>query len=255
MSIPEGTNSIALIADIHGNTWALDAVLADIARRGITQIVNLGDSLYGSLDPGGTAERLIDASIPSICGNQDRDVFAPSERGRASNDYRSVMSELSAAHVDWLREQPPSLVVGEIFCCHGTPLSDETYLLENVTEHGVSLRDPDAILAQLGGVTQPVIVCGHSHVPHAVALPSGQLVVNPGSVGIPAYDHDVPYPHVMEAGSPHARYAILTRQTGGWDVAHIAVVYPWAQAAETARRRGRPDRAEWIETGRARLAR
>ncbi len=249
----DSINSIALIADIHGNTWALDAVLADIARGGISQIVNLGDSVYGSLDPRGTAQRLIDANIPSIRGNQDRDVFAPSERGRASDDYRFVIGELSAAHVDWLREQPPSLVVGGVFCCHGTPLSDETYLLENVTEHGVFLRDPDAILAQLGGVDQPVIACAHSHVPHAVGLPTGQLVVNPGSVGIPAYDHDVPYPHVMEAGSPHARYAILTRQDTGWDVAHIAVVYPWAQAAEAARQRGRPDRAEWIETGRARL--
>ena len=252
MTTQDSTNGIALIADIHGNTWALDAVLADIARRGITQIVNLGDSVYGSLDPGGTAQRLLEANIPSICGNQDRDVFAPSERGRASDDYRFVMSELSAAEVDWLREQPPSLVVGEIFCCHGTPLSDETYLLENVTEHGVFLRDSDAILAQLGGVSQPVIACAHSHVPHAVGLPSGQLVVNPGSVGIPAYDHDVPYAHVMEAGSPHARYAIVTRQAAGWDVAHIAVIYPWAQAAEAARRRGRPDRASWIETGRAR---
>jgi len=249
----ESTNSIALIADIHGNTWALDAVLADIARRGISQIVNLGDSVYGSLDPRGTAERLIDANIASICGNQDRDVFAPSERGRASDDYRFVMGELSAGQVEWLRHQPASLVVGEIFCCHGTPLSDETYLLENVTERGVFLHDSNAILAQLGGVSQPVIACAHSHVPHAIALPTGQMVVNPGSVGIPAYDHDRPYPHVMEAGSPHARYAILTREAAGWEVAHIAVVYPWAQAAVVARSRGRPDRASWIETGRARL--
>ncbi len=36
--------SIAVMADIHGNTWALDAVLADIERQGIERIVDLGDS-------------------------------------------------------------------------------------------------------------------------------------------------------------------------------------------------------------------
>jgi diadenosine tetraphosphatase ApaH/serine/threonine PP2A family protein phosphatase len=253
MTRQTSNDRIALIADIHGNTWALDAVLADIERRGIGRIVNLGDSVYGSLDPRGTAERLIEAGIPSICGNQDRDVFAPSERGRASDDYRFVLGELSAAHVEWLRGQPATMIADEIFCCHGTPLSDETYLLERVTAHGVFLRDGKAILEQLGGVEQPVIACAHSHVPRLAALPTGQLVVNPGSVGIPAYEEDTHYPHVMEAGSPHARYAIVTRHGEEWDVAHIAVAYAWVLAAAAARSHGRPDRAEWIATGRARL--
>jgi hypothetical protein len=43
----------------------------------------------------------------------------------------------------------------------------------------------------------------------AVRLPGGSLVVNPGSVGWPAYDDDRPAPPVMEAGSPHARYAVV----------------------------------------------
>ena len=50
--------SLAVIADIHGNRWALEAVLQDIDRRGIQQIVNLGDHLTGPLDPAGTAEFL-----------------------------------------------------------------------------------------------------------------------------------------------------------------------------------------------------
>ncbi|MEL7416477.1 MAG: metallophosphoesterase, partial [Pseudomonadota bacterium] len=31
---------LAAIADIHGNFWALEAVLRDIGRRGISDIVN-----------------------------------------------------------------------------------------------------------------------------------------------------------------------------------------------------------------------
>ena len=241
---------IAIIADIHGNTWALDAVLADVGRRAITQIANLGDCVYGSLDPAGTLERLMGANILTIAGNQDREVFDESEQVRSSRDHHVVTGQLSAAQLAWLEQLPPTEVVGDIFLCHGTPSSDLIYLLERVTEHGVFLNDTFAIEEQLRDVRQPVVVCGHSHVPRTVWLPDGRLVVNPGSVGIPAYDDDLPYPHVMEAGSPHARYAVLTRQPGGWAVEHVALPYAWNVAADVARRNGRPDRARWIETGR-----
>jgi predicted phosphodiesterase len=247
------SQQIAVIADIHGNTWALDAVLEDIRRREIATIVNLGDSLYGSLDPAGTAERLIELGIPSICGNQDRIVYDPPDDVRASADFRFVTERLTAEQVRWLEEQPPFLALGEVFCCHGTPRSDETYLLERVAEHGAFMNSSAAILAELDGVEQPVVLCGHSHVPRAVWLPDGRLAVNPGSVGMPAYTDDLPYPHVMEAGSPHARYAILSRQPDGWQVEHVAVPYDWRHAAEVARANGRADRAGWIETGRAEL--
>jgi predicted phosphodiesterase len=243
-------NPIAIIADVHGNSWALDAVLVDIRRRGIAQIINLGDSVYGSLDPAGAAQRLIDAGAVSIAGNQDRDVFAPSDTVRSSADHQFAISQMSAAQIDWLRGQPPTTKIGEIFCCHGTPASDEVYLLETVTEHGVFLSDTATIQAQLADVDAEVIVCGHSHIARTVWLPDGRLVVNPGSAGHPAYHDALPYPHMMESGSPHARYAILTRQPAGWAVEHIALPYPWREAAAVARRNGRPDRASWIETGR-----
>jgi predicted phosphodiesterase len=244
------SEQIAVIADIHGNTWALDAVLSDIQRRGLVQIVNLGDCVYGSLDPAGTLDRLMGANILSISGNQDREVFDESEQVRGSRDHQFVTGQLSDAQLSWLASLPLTQVVGDLFLCHGTPGSDETYLLERVTEHGVFLNDTPTILAHLRGTRQEVVLCGHSHIARTVWLPDGRLVVNPGSVGIPAYDHDLPYSHIMEAGSPHARYAILARQPGGWSVEHIALPYPWREAAAVARRNGRADRARWIETGR-----
>jgi putative phosphoesterase len=243
-------DQIAVIADIHGNTWALDAVLLDIKRRGIDSVLNLGDCVYGSLDPAGTLERLMGGNIISIAGNQDREVFDLSAQVRSSQDHQFVTGQMNAAQLDWLERLPATRVVGDVLLCHGTPSSDMSYLLEHVTEHGVFLRDSAAIAADLRDVGQEVVVCGHSHVARTVWLPDRRLVVNPGSVGIPAYDEDMPFPHVMEAGSPHARYAILTRQTSGWAVEHIALPYPWGEAAEVARRNGRPDRARWIETGR-----
>src|SRR5262245_11734817 len=104
--------TIAVIADVHGNTWALDAALEDIGRRGIEQIVDLGDCVYGSLDPAGAAERLMDARIVGVAGNQDRDVFAPTDEVRHSADHQFVVGRLSAAQIDWLRSLPPTRVVG-----------------------------------------------------------------------------------------------------------------------------------------------
>lgn len=57
--------ALAILADVHANRWALDAVLDDIDRRGVDRLVNLGDSLYGPLDPAGTADRLIARGVPS----------------------------------------------------------------------------------------------------------------------------------------------------------------------------------------------
>jgi len=242
-----------VLADVHGNSWALRAVLADLARRGVEAILNLGDSLYGSLDPRGSGELLMADFILSISGNQDRIVHRPPPGVEESQDFRFVRREITSEQQEWLASLPDTRVYGEIFACHGTPASDETYLLEEVTPQGVSLRRSEAILEDLRGVRQPVVVCGHSHVPRLVHLPSGQIVVNPGSVGIPAYDHDIPYPHVIESGSPHARYALLHRDAAGWRVELIAVPYPWEEAAAATVRNGQPFRAPWILTGRAAL--
>jgi hypothetical protein len=50
------------------------------------------------------------------------------------------------------------------------------------------------------------------------------LIVNPGSVGLQAYDDEHPHPHVVENGAPHARYAIVEKPAG-WQVDLRAVPY------------------------------
>jgi predicted phosphodiesterase len=240
-------STIAVIADIHGNRWALEAVLADIDRRQITQIVNLGDSVLGPVDPVGTANLLIARNIPSIRGNDDRVLFALPEQPSASQIF--TRARLTEEHLAWLRALPTTAIVAdELFLCHGTPTSDETYLLEEVSAQGIALRSSTAIRALLTGVTQPVVLCGHSHLSHTVYLPDGTLVVNPGSVGLPAY---IDEGGAIEAGSPHARYALLAKAAQGWQVEHIVLPYDWELAASAAREHNRPDWATWIATGRA----
>lgn len=96
-----------------------------------------------------------------------------------------------------------------------------------------------------------LVLCGHSHQPGALRLGDGRLVVNPGSVGLPAYRHHEPHPHRMESGTPHARWAVLERAAAGWRVELRATPYDTAPAVAAARENGRPDWADWIATGRA----
>ncbi len=241
----------AVLADVHGNVWALEAVLADIRRRRADEVIDLGDILYGPLDPAGTAELHRAAGITAIRGNMDR--FLGEPLPEAPNPTMAFVHEsLSPDLLAWAAGLPVRLDREDLRFCHGTPERDDVYLLEAVSAAGVSLKPEAEIAALLGPDPAPVTLSGHTHVPRVVAV-GGRLVVNPGSVGLPAYNEEAPWPHVMEAGSPHARYVLLTRGAHGWEIEQVLVPYPWKEAAARARRNGRPDWAEWIETGRARL--
>ena len=244
---------IAIIADIHANIWALEAVLADIEKQRVDTIFNLGDILYGALKPLATYERLQTlGDLLTVRGNQDRQIYDATEQERRDNptlDY--VVKDLGQEPIEWLRTLPPTAIFEEaIFLCHGTPASDETYLLEDVTSGRHMLRSEAEILRLVKSVRHPVMVCGHTHIPRLVSLANGQMIVNPGSVGLPAYSDDAPVAHVMENYSAHASYAILTKKDAGWDVAFHNVVYPYGQAIQCAASLGRNDWARQIATGR-----
>lgn len=243
---------LAVLSDIHGNRWALEAVLGDIHRRGIRDMVNLGDSLYGPLDPAGTARILVQLDMPTVRGNEDRILLEAPFQHPDSPSLPFVQAELEAEHVRWLQGLPLRTVVFEdLFLCHGTPQSDTEYLLWEVRKDGPCRRLPAAVAGQLANVDPPLVLCGHDHLPGQLDLPDGRCVIDPGSVGLPAYRDDKPFPHAMETGSPHARYSILTRSAAGIAVENIAVAYDWQSAAATAERNGRPDWAHALRSGRA----
>jgi predicted phosphodiesterase len=91
---------LAAIADIHGNCLALEAVLADIASFGITDILNLGDHLSDPLEARRTAVLLMESDITSIAGDQDRRLV---ELDRVGTSKRRDYHELEPKHLDWLR--------------------------------------------------------------------------------------------------------------------------------------------------------
>ena len=249
---------LALISDIHGNLPALDAVLADIATASVDATVNLGDILSGPLWPVETAERLMALGLPTIRGNHERQVLRPLDGMGASDRYAA--ERLSPAHREWLASLPATLrwADDELLCCHGTPASDLQYFLETVTSdhgnhgsRGVRAASHDEVAERAGqDPSARVIACGHTHMPRTMQLDDGRLMVNPGSVGLPAFDDAHPHFHAMETGTPHARYAVIEKTPHGWSVQQRAVAYDWEAAARQAEANHRGDWADALRTGR-----
>jgi len=242
---------VAVVSDVHGNRWALEAVLEDIQRRHVEEIVNLGDSVYGPLDPVGTAQLLIQNNIQCIKGNQDGIICSPSSGKEEPQSLRIIRQSLSAETFKWLESLPRTAILHDnIFICHGTPAQYDEYLLEAVTEHGVFLKRSEELMSMLLSIKQSVVLCGHSHLQRVVSLPNGKLIVNPGSVGLPAYTDQKPLPHGIESGSPHARYCIVAKDEVGWSIDNVAIPYDWESASAVAAAKDRPDWARWIRAGR-----
>ena len=253
---------LAVISDIHGNLLALEAVLADIARQGVDQTVNLGDILSGPLQPAETAELLMARGFVTIRGNHERQVLALLECGEALDPLSSdgyTAAQLAPAHVAWLRALPETLQLAPgVLLCHGTPTSDLRYWLETTepgfgSGHATGIRpatqeEAQARLGDAAAGGYSLVLCGHTHVPRMVQC-GEVLVVNPGSMGLQAYDDGHPHPHVVENGSPHARYAIVEASAAGWQVDLRAVPYDHLAQARVAASRQRPDWAHALATG------
>lgn len=245
---------IAVFADVHGNLLALQAVMRDLQSASPDLIVNLGDLVSGPFDPAGSADAQIALDCPTLAGNHERQLLAGSNG--ASDAFAQPL--LSPEHWNWIRTLPPTLTLlsGEVFACHGSPAGgDLEYLLEDVTSGHATIASAEAIRSRIIGTQNArVILCGHTHIARVVKSDT-TLIVNPGSVGMPSYRDDKPVPHAMEAGSPHARYAILTRFPVGWSAELHAVPYDYEAAARQAEQNGRPATAFGVRTGRVPSAR
>lgn len=244
MSAPD----IAIIADVHGNARALEAVLADIARLGSKTIVNLGDNANGPLEPARCVQLLRASGAVHVRGNGDRMTGEGGPHVRGSAAF--ARERLDQDALRWLHELPTFVERDDWAAFHATPQSDEDYFLETIAGRVTTLASPADISAKLGPLNASLVLCGHTHLQRLVRLPDGRTIVNPGSVGLPAYEDETPTPHVIESGSPHARYATARRTAGEWHVVFHAVAYDWNAAAATARAASWPGWAAQLETGR-----
>jgi predicted phosphodiesterase len=222
---------VAALYDIHGNAPALRAVLAEV-ERAAPDLVVIGGDVAGGPMPAATLDALsaLGPRARWVRGNGDRELaeaYDARAGGReppadtpAEATAAWASARLSPAQRELLGSFAPVVAVdvtglGPTLFCHGSPRSDTEI---------VTVITPDARLGPtLDGVTEPVVVCGHTHQQFDRRVGTHR-VVNAGSVGMP-YEGDAAAFWLLLG--PH----VELRRTG----------YDVAAAVEELRATGFPD--------------
>jgi predicted phosphodiesterase len=180
---------VAVLADVHGNLPALEAVLVDIEREGFDTIVSLGDLVSGPR-PVECLERVAALDPVWVIGNADRYAADPPEDAWPADlhAHEQLSPEQRAELLAW----PLTAELDGVLYCHGTPRSDE----EVVTK----LTPPERLAGILVDVAAPLVVGGHTH--HQFTLPRW---VNAGSIGMPYEDQPGAYWLAVIDGEPRFR--------------------------------------------------
>jgi len=216
---------LAVFSDVHGNLQGLEAVLADIARRGADLVWCGGDLVGYGANPGEVVDRIRELGIPTVMGNYD-DAMGYS-RIVCGCDYKDeAAAERGARSIAWTREHTteaqkaflrnlPYQIQREIeghrvVLVHGSPARLNEYLFEDL---------PDEVFAaHLESTRADVLLFGHTHKPFHKVL-NGRHLVNTGSAGKPKH------------GDPNATYALLDLKPGAVQVEIVEVPYDYEAAA------------------------
>lgn len=238
---------IALFSDIHGNSVALDAVLADIqAQGGVDAYWILGDLVAIGHDPVGVLERLTQLpNVRFVRGNTDRYIFAgdrppPSlAESEANPALLPILVEVAGTMawtqgaltangwLEWLAQLPTeieeTLPDGTRFLgVHGSPGNDGG---RGIAPH----MNDEEIRAVLQGCSAQLICVGHTHYPMSRRV-DGWHVVNLGSLSNPQ----------LTESDKRASYVILTADEAGYQVEHRRADYDRAAVIAMLERQRHP---------------
>lgn len=236
---------VALISDIHGNTVALETVMAAIERDAPDQIVCLGDVAVMGPDPVGAIELLRSNGCPVIMGNADTELFTDPEHVAARIENPVVrdlilwtQAQLDEEQRSFVSSFLPTLELDlgsgvRLLCFHGSPRSNTEVI---AAETGL-----DTLREAVDGSTATLLAGGHTH--HQLLRRfDAQWLINPGSVGLTHRRTRIDRPN---GSPPWAEYGVVTVDHGAIDVSLRAMPLDLArvraQALETM-----PHREEWI---------
>jgi diadenosine tetraphosphatase ApaH/serine/threonine PP2A family protein phosphatase len=203
MTLTDGRPSparIAIISDIHGNSHALEAVLAEIDRRELTDVVCLGDVVgYGAM-PNECIRILRERGIPTLAGNHDHaavgivDItFFNDIAKRAVYWTREVLTD---EHVKWLKDLPyVSQYPPEFYFVHASPCDPPAwnYVLTFGEARGC-----------FNAIDHRFCFIGHSHQPTVVEK-SGQDLTCPEGYTVPIRNDCRYLINVGSVGQPRDR--------------------------------------------------
>jgi len=205
---------IAILADIHGNQVALEAVLEDIERQpDITQIIIAGDLCLNGPRPREVLSMIRELDCPVVQGNVDADVVGQdTQKGIKKQDIISwTREQIGADGIAYLASLPfYHLVINtqgsDLLVVHANPLNQDEAIYSTT---------PDSQLETLCGNLAPTIgavAFGHYHVAYQRRW-RNLLLVDVGSCGLPR-DKD-----------KRASYAILSWKEDSWQAEHRRVPY------------------------------
>jgi putative phosphoesterase len=181
---------LILLSDTHGNRWALEAVLVEVARQPPDGYVVLGDLVADGPDPVGTLARL--SSLPNatfVQGNTDRYLSDLSAVEAPRSEWSDLIVTWQWA-VDCIGEESRRFLAGlptdafldspagQVLATHGLPGHDERWIEPKSAADLETLEWHDTRL----------LLVGHSHIPFVLRGKRG-TVVNPGSVGLSPQTH------------------------------------------------------------------
>ena len=223
---------LAVVSDVHGNLTALEAVLADLERRGVQTVVHGGDLALAGAQGAEVVDRIRELGWPGVVGNVDELLWRPEEReaqlrcaprladllGLLFDAYAPATREaLGADRLEWLNGLPGEYREGELLVLHASP--GDLWRAPMPDAADAELRAP---YEQLGA---RVVVYGHIHRPFVRRLGDDLTVANSGSVGSP-FD-----------GDPRASYLLVDDA----DPEVVRVEYDVEREARLVLRSGYPD--------------
>lgn len=237
---------VALISDIHGNFVSLEAVLKDIDKNNIDDIICLGDVATLGPQPAEVVNKLREMGIQSVLGNHEMYLFN-SELGRAYMDENWFMNALTWCHerlsksdLAYLKTFKPIMKFRldsntVLLCFHGSPRSYE----ENI----FATTQSEELDQMLDGYEATVMVGGHTHV-QMVRQHKGTYIINAGSVGMPF--EQMPFvnaPTVM----PWAEYTILNWNDGILGVELRRIPINLNKLRGVVKESQMPETSDWIQ--------
>ena len=248
----ELSGTIALLADVHGNLPALEAVLGDMTRFDVTDVVSLGDMANFGPSPREALRRMrsLETAV-TIMGNTDAyllrartpaDVAAPNEdtpRFMAVESWCAArLSDDDRAFVDSFQPSVRFVIDEvEVLAYHGSPRGFDDQVRSSTSDLILDewFEDHDAA----------VLVGAHTH-EQFVRRYHDAILMNPGSVGMPFRS-----PRGGQVESPSlAEYALLSVVNDQPNLTLRRVPYQLADLRSLGESSGMPHWGWWFENWR-----
>ena len=239
--IRTSASRFGLLADVHANLQALEAVVRHLDAEGVEEIWCLGDVVGYGGDPEACVAIVRERCAGIVRGNHDAAVADAAFREDFNPHARAAIERqaeiLAAETIAWLGSLPPILDLGDVALLHGSAVDPDGFPY---------VLGPRDAARELGALHARWSFFGHTHLPaawrrradgavEALAFPeegslaldrAGSYLVNPGSVGQP------------RDGNPRAACAVFDRESAVLEIRRLTYDVAAAQAA--IRRAGMP---------------